>query len=393
MRIAVIGPAKDIHLRRWGLALREAGAEVVFVGVEPAPEGLSPYYGVGEPIAAPTWHTFWQRRSLLYQLLRQLRVDVAHPIHLTPSGVWVWLSGFRPYVPFAMGADILEYAYPHLPLVRRWTFQHKEVTLLSSMTDFIRRKLMPPFLRATLHDALLSVGDNYELCFSKKLFEKEKLFLELQAGISTREGDKKGNFSLPVEGRLLLAPRGATLLYQADIILEGFKHYLEAGGNEFALILLTNSYPLHPEVERLSKYLEIHFVKKFFIFRKKLSYTEIMNLWREAAAFISAPVYDGYSYAVAEGRWYGALPIVNAIPGHKEILTHGYDSLFVEPFTPQRLATTLREAEKLLKEHPFWRERNQRWIRRFSDLSANAKRFLQIVEQYLSAYRDKKAWR
>lgn len=377
MRIGVIGPAGDIHLQRWGEALHQAGATVLYVGIEPAPGTLKPYFCIGKAVQNPTLWDFLERRSALHAFLKDQKVDVAHPIHLTPSGVWVWSSGFRPYVPFAMGADILEYS-PHAPPLRRsWTLQNRKPTPTALFTAALRRRLLPPLLRATLRESLLSLADNYELCISKNYIIKKNKIVEMPAGIAC-PSDRKGGVQ-----RYVLAPRGATLLYQADIILHGYRLYLDEGGH-LPLILLSGSYTPHPAIARQAEDIKNTYPEKFFFYKKVFSKSEMSDLWRQTAAFISAPVYDGYSYAVAEGRAYGALPIVNAIPGHLEILTHGYNAWFVEPFTPERLAEALFTVEKLLSGDPFWTRRNVEWITRFSDIVENARIFLRLLEEALS---------
>ncbi|MCX7605753.1 MAG: hypothetical protein N2170_00615 [Bacteroidia bacterium] len=382
MKIAIVGPPRDLHLQRWGKALETAGAQIVYVGVEPPPVELSPYECIGPPTPHPTWITFWMRRHLLKTVLEKHNVTVAHPIHLTPSALWVWASGFRPYIPFAMGADLFEYSPSPPPLKRSWTLQSRNPSLWGGATVHLRRLLYPALLQKILRDSLLAVGDNYEICFMKKFFEKEKKYIELPTGIVFPSEE---SFLPAGSRRLLLAPRGATLLYQADIILEAFQKYLQAGGAFFSLSLLAGPYPIHPTIKAKAAHLKKHYPDLFFFLEKKISYIEMKSLWKQAAAFISAPVYDGYSYAVAEGRLYGALPIVNSIPAHREILTHGYNAWFVEPFSSDKLAETLFSLESLFQNNtaPFWEERNRRWIHRFSDLQTNATLFLQHTEAAL----------
>jgi glycosyltransferase involved in cell wall biosynthesis len=231
------------------------------------------------------------------------------------------------------------------------------------------------------------VGDNYELCFTNKYFEKEKIYIEVPTGIGLRWPPSEApagveRLSAP---HWLLAPRGATRFYGADVILKAFQAYCEKGGTTFALILLQGAYPLDPTLSPTIYHLEKQYKNMFLFFRKRLDKKYMSYLWQHAAAFISAPVYDGYSYAVAEGRWHGALPIVNAIPAHREILTHGYNAWFVEPFTPEKLTEALFHIEALLQNSPpFWKERNRAWIARYSDLSTNAQLFLAIAEKALA---------
>jgi glycosyltransferase involved in cell wall biosynthesis len=359
--------------------LKEAGAEVLYVGLSPAPAALSPYFCIGPPVEKPTWKDFYLRREALRSFLEEQRVEVAHPIHLTPSGVWVWLSGFRPYVPFAMGADVLEYA-PNPPALP-WDLQTQEPTLRLRLRTTLRRIMLSPLLRLTLSDSLFSMGDNYQLCFTKKFFEKEKKYIEVPAGIAL-DGENDGEGEKP--RRLLLAPRGATPFYQAETILEGYSSYLKEGGN-LPLFLLAGPYPIHPRIAYKASILEKRNPEMFYFYRKLLSKKEMVSLWKQTLAFVSAPLYDGYSYAVAEGRYYGALPIVNAIPGNLETITHGYNGWIVEPFTASKLAETFHAVESLSPSiAPLWQGRNAAWVRRFSNLAANAQLFLQKLRESLS---------
>ncbi|MCS7297958.1 MAG: glycosyltransferase [Bacteroidia bacterium] len=379
MRVAIIGSSRDIHVRRWGQALAQAGAEVLYVGIEPDPEESLPYFCIGPPVTRPRLLDFLRRRRALREFLEEKKVEVAHPIYLTPAGIWVWSSGFRPYVVFTMGADVLEYGPAPPPLHRCWTLQGRVPTLIDYGTVLLRRWLLPSLLYPTLRQSLLILGDNYELCLSNKFFVKEKKYIELPTGIeSMAEGAAE-------EGeRWILSPRGATLLYQADIILAGYYQYLQRGGR-YPLALLAGPYPIHPTVANYVRLIESHFPNMIYFFIKKIPKDEMTQVWARTVAFISAPVYDGYSYAVAEGRLVGALPIVNAIPAHLEVLTHGYNAWFVEPFTPEGLCEALFVVESLLKGPPFWRQPNAEWIQRFSALDRNAQLFLTLLDQALKA--------
>lgn len=391
MRIAVVGPLRDLHLRRWGKALQAAGAEVLFVGLEPKPPDLEPYFCVGQSVEHPTLLDFWRRRRALRQVLKEAHVEVAHPIHLTPSAVWVWASGFRPYVPFAMGADVLEYGPQPLPLTRSWTLQGKTPRWHDSLLAQVRRHLLPPLLRATLRNALFSVADNYELCITKKFFVKNKNYVELPAGIDWEAGwNVEGEGHVLTEGLsrlcrpIVLAPRGATLLYRADVILEAFALYLKKRAPNLSLILLSGPYPPHPSITRQATELEKRFPKNFLFFKKILSQQEMAFLWQASAAVLSAPLYDGYSYALAEGRYAGCLPIVPALPAYLELLTHGYNAYFVEPFTAARLAEAFQELEDILSDPSRpWAAPNTAWIQRFSHLHDNAQTFLHLLQNRL----------
>lgn len=309
-------------------------------------------------------------------------MSAAHPIHLSPYGVWVYLSGFRPYVPFAMGAEI-EYT--------AWGRAHVQRDLWSShpILTPLRQHLLPTLLRPTLDNAALILADNYTICENIKILSKNKKLLEIPAGVQhAREveetpGPTQAAASHGSKISWVLSPRGLTRFYQADYILQGFASYWEEGGH-LGLILLRNLYSTDKNVLEILKTIEKKFYEKIKCISTLLGPHEMAKLWQEVVAFVSAPSYDGYSYSVAEGRSAGAIPLLNVIPGNLEITTHAYNALLVHPFTPENLATTLHTLEKNL---PTLREtfapRNQKWIQHFSDIDRHAKLFLQVLSEIL----------
>lgn len=389
MRIGLVGSPRDLHLRRWSSALKRAGAEVWAFGLERQPEDVVrgggyfpteppiPYVRVGEGIDRPNYWDFIRYRKALFCSLQEYRIQLAHPIHLSPYGVWVYLSGFRPYVPFAMGAELEYTAWARRQAQRGFWTSHPLLTPL-------RHHTLLPLLRQTLYGARLILADNYTICKNIKLLCKNKTILEIPAGIDLMgQGDVGWRADGEGEGGWVLAPRGMTRFYQADYILEGFAHYWERGGH-LRLLLLANLYSADEMVLEISNIFAKKYFEKIKVISRLLSPTEMQEVWRHVVAFISAPSYDGYSYSVAEGRWAGAIPLLNAIPGNLEIATHGYNALLIHPFTPENLANALHTLENHLSNlQKTFTPRNQQWIQRFSDIENHARLFLKILIENL----------
>ncbi len=391
MRIGLVGSPRDLHLRRWGSALMRAGAEVWVFGLEKEPDDAMregsylptgpplPYIRVGEGVVRPQYWDFIRYRRSLFRILREYQIDLAHPIHLSPYGVWVYMSGFRPYVPFAMGAELEYTAWGRRQAQRGFWTSHPFLTAL-------RHHTLPLLLRPALREASLILADNYSICENIKLLCKNKILLEVPAGVDLEgRGDNGGNRVHGPSGRSgwILAPRGMTRFYQADYILEGFAHYWEGGG-QLCLLLLANLYSADKNILEILNIFSKKYFKKIKVIDRLLSPAEMQEVWQQVVAFISAPSYDGYSYSVAEGRWAGAIPLLNAIPGNLEIATHGYNALLVHPFTPENLANALHALENHLSTlQETFAPRNQQWIQRFSDIENHARLFLKILIENL----------
>ena len=394
MRIGLVGSPRDLHLRRWGAALARAGAEVQVFGLENPPQdavekaGLKllseepplEYIVVGKGIAQPNYGDFLRQRKKLAYYLQEYEIEVAHPIYLSPYGVWVYWSGFRPYIPFAMGVELEYTAWGRRQAQRGFWTSHPILTPL-------RHHLLPPLLRRTLQNAAFSLADNYTLCENIKLLHKNKTSIEMPAGIRLEgEGGDRVREVIPEveqEGAWVLAPRGITRFYQADYILEGFAQYWNQGGH-LHLLLLSNLYSAEKNILEILESLSKKFSDKIKIITSLLSPAEMRAVWKKVVAFISVPSYDGYSYSVAEGRWAGAIPLLNAIPGNLEVATHSYNALLIHPFTPENLASTLHHLEKELPTlQATFTKRNQKWIKHFSDIDRHAHLFLRMLSELL----------
>jgi len=397
MRIGLVGSPRDLHLRRWGAALVRAGAEVRVFGLENPPQDviekggvrLLPeeptleYVVVGKGVAQPNYWDFLSQRRKLAYYLREYKVEVAHPIHLSPYGVWVYWSGFRPYIPFVMGSELEYTAWGRRQAQRGFWTPHRILT-------YLRQRLLPPLLRRTLQNAALSLADNYTLCENIKLLYKNKILIEIPAGVRLdREAEDRVGEVIPgveQEGAWVLAPRGITRFYQADYILEGFAQYWSQGGH-LRLLLLSNLYSAEKNVFEIFESLSKKFSDKIKTITSLLSPAEMRAAWKKVVAFISVPSYDGYSYSVAEGRWAGAIPLLNAIPGNLEVATHSYNALLIHPFTPENLASTLHHLEKELPTlQTTFAKRNQKWIKHFSDIDRHAHLFLRMLSALLGKH-------
>lgn len=395
MRIALLSVPANFHCRKWAAALARAGAEVsVYTLDEPAPIA-----GV-QVVSIPTrmrlggryrFPAYWTTAPELARRLRDDGTDLLHPLHLTPFGLWGLWSGFRPMIPAAIGADVFDFLPRRLtpaghlhwsatargfspsrlkheagrPLYRRWLRRLvQQADALTCDNEPLRQALVAGFGAAPDRVRLVRWGVNTgaappDPATARRLAEE---------------------FGWPADAELVLAPRGANAFYGADVILEAFETLIVSGTlpAKFCFVLLSAGYAVSPSIEEKSRMLEA--TGRFRFVRRTLAAEEMRPLWSRTAAFVSAPAYDGFSAAETEGRWAGALPVLNDIPAHREWAEDGRDAWLVEPFTAERLAETLAallpQADAL---RPAAAELNRAWIREHADLDGQAREFLELA--------------
>lgn len=394
MRLALLSLPGNFHCRKWAGALARAGAKTTVYSFEASEIPGVECVRIKPPVIWKGRYRFPSYLLAARTLRRELesrRTGVLHPLHLTPFGVWARRSGFRPYIPAAVGADVFEYAQKDLRR-GRWA---DDGAACSRMKDAALRPFYRREVAAVLRDAARVTADNQPLADAMRetfAVPEEKIEL-LRWGLDPELFDATTDaeaartlrgLNIPEDSRLVLSPRGLKPVYQAEAVLQAFAELLadEAnGGRQF--VALTAGYDSAPGALANARKLAAQY-PRFTLIKGQLSPGQMAALWKRTDVFISVPMYDGYSSAVAEGRYAGAVPVVNAIPGNLELLRDEWNALFVRPFNARNLAAVLRRA---LNEHerlrPVFAARNRAWILEHGLLDSAARRFLELAEGVL----------
>ncbi len=405
MHIAVLCDPCNFHTQKWTKGLLATGVKVTvfsfWEGELPGAEcvRIAPAYAPGGRI---TYASYLQSGERLARELKARQVDLLNPINITPFGVWGHRSGFRPLVNVAMGADILEYPPEQdqlaFPEARLWESNNPKSPMglrklvLDRKWAFFRRQV-----QAALDASDLITGDNRVLTQAMQQWfgvPKKKVKLH-RWGIEpelfeTSEDERRAlrqQYGVRDWQRVVLSPRGMKPIYQGDRILEAFSLLLKAGVRDLKFIMLSAGYDIPPEVDTRARTLASQF-ENFYYVPGLLPREAVIKLWTLTDAFVNAPVYDGFSNALSEGRYVGAIPFYNDIPAHREVMRDGQNGRLVDPFTPELLADTLRET---MENYDSWHERfaanNRAWILQNAHLETNMQRFVRACEQVLKKHR------
>ncbi|MBL0018339.1 MAG: glycosyltransferase family 4 protein [Bacteroidetes bacterium] len=396
MRIAVLSDPNNFHTQKWVKALQKAGAEVVVMSFDPSNATefeaiqLKPPVGRGKGYS---YLDYLRGGNVLAMALKEHRIDVLNPLNVTPFGVWAMQSAFHPVVACAFGADILEYPPDYhrsnAAQGRSWDALTHKSTRIERWKSRLKYRFYRKKVAQALQNADWVTGDNQYLvdCMAEWFAVPRAKMEVLRWGVEpelfeVNEAElqkTRALFSIQPLQKVVLSPRGLKPIYQADIILESFARLLEQGHQDTVFIMLGAGYAVSPEVsiraEKLAKsYPNFRYVKT------ALPRETMHALWRLTDVFVSAPVYDGYSAALAEGRYVGAIPVVNDIPAHRELILHGQNGWICHPFTADKLHHDLEHLLQHTAEfHSTFAQTNREWILQHSLMETNARRFLEIV--------------
>ena len=390
MRIAILSQANNFHCQKWSQALADAGATVFVYGFTPFENKnvkirtLNTYFGY-------RYLDFWLTAPRLRMMFYQDKIDVVHPLHLTPFGTWgVLAAGKRPVVAAAIGADVLEYSSHNQIITRKWENSNR---LDVSSWKKIKHQFFKWQVQQVVNQAKLITADNQTLIESLKMdfsVDPQKLLL-LRWGIEPElfclsENEKnieRKRWHLSDNQKVCLIPRGANYFYQADIILEAVQKSLQSGLINWKFIILSAGYIVAETIRATAKQMESQFPANFSWVPTQLSRIEMARLWQITDAFINAPSYDGFSAALNEGRFVGAIPIYNQIPAHIELLQDGYNGILVHPFDAENLHKTLLNLPQSIQNQEVFKKRNQHWVLNNAQLKPAAKIMLNKMYEIL----------
>lgn len=411
MHFAVLAEPDSFHTQKWTQALLDAGQEVTVFSFsdKTVPDvscvRVAPKFTFRGNI---TYFSYMGSGKRLREALLKENIDIVNPINVTPYSVWARKAKLRPMLSVAMGSDILEYppkSEEQISAERLWMrTQGGALGWLEKLQMPIKKWLFRREVRKALDASDFVTGDNMVLVDAVRNWfsvpvEKSRLnrwgiepeLFEMSK--AAEEGIRKKYAILPGQP-LLTSPRGIKAIYQGDIILDAIEKLLRAGKLAGTRILMLSAgYAVPADIEVKASQLEADF-PQFSLIRTSIPREEMCLLWNLTDAFISAPVYDGYSNALSEGRYIGAVPIVNDTPATREVMIDGIHGKVVIPFTSENLAA---EVEQVIDELDEWKKKvsavNRGWVEKEATLSVNIRAFIEQAQELIEnpAGRGKKS--
>ena len=392
MRIGILSQASNFHCQKWAIALHKAGFEVVVFSLEnadiPNVKVVSLHQG------SYNYFTFWKTRNRLKKTIQQEKIDVLNPMHLTPFGTWArWANAGIPVIAQAMGADVLEYAPKNEPLyntVQQRGWAKAKLSPKRTLIEEFKHKYFTRQVQKFCDFADYLIPDNEWIAHGLEHWfkvPKEKYHVAYW-GIETEKFDLvteqdteyiRQLLQLKPHQKIVLSPRGIKPIYQADIIFDAFKHLAGFWGDRIKFVMLGASYGGNQGF--------IHTIQKYaqenpnFVYVPYLPSSYMPALWKMTDIFVSAPIYDGYSAALAEGRYAGAIPVVNHTPATENLIFNGKNGFIIRNFTSKKLASVLNAALQSIEElKPKFAAYNKKWTLENGLFSQTVEKFIKIAK-------------
>ena len=335
MRVVYLADAPYIHTRRWVQHFARLGWEAHVISFRPAEiEGATVHYVDGFEAAGKARYLVHARR--VRRLIRSLRPDLLHALHLTSYGFLAGLSGFQPSIVSVWGTDVLE--APSLTPMHRWITRHALARAGAVTATGLRlAEATLPHMPAGKPVSVIPYGVDVER-FRPAPRESAG---SVTVGAVSRLSPEKG-FEHLLRAVALVRDRGVAL----DVVLAG------DGPSRASLERLAADLGLRERVE----------------FAGEVAHEDVPAVLRRLDIAAMPSTWEGFGVSAIEASAMELPVVASDIHGIPDVVLDGETGILVPPASPAALADAI---ERLARDAPLRRamgaagrsfvERNYDW--------------------------------
>jgi glycosyltransferase involved in cell wall biosynthesis len=316
LRLCYLADAPYIHTRRWVRHFVDRGWEVHVVSFRPAEiEGAAVHYVAGfEWLGKPR---YLLRIPRVRRLVRDLRPDLLHALHLTSYGFLAAFCDVHPTLVSVWGTDVLE------------------APSLSPLHYFITRHALRRADHITATGLRLAET-------AARYAPAGKPVTVVPYGVDLRQFQPEAKRSRPepAEGTSDEVVIGAVARLSKE---KGLHYLLEAfaavaGSHPEARLLLAGEGPERGRLERLAARLGLGERVRFL---GEAPHEQVPAVLQELDVFAMPSTWEGFGVAALEAEAMEVPVVASNIHGIPDVVVDGETGLLVPPRDPQALATAL----------------------------------------------------
>jgi glycosyltransferase involved in cell wall biosynthesis len=303
-----LADAPYIHTRRWVQHFASAGWDAHVISFRPAEiPGATVHYIDGFERSGKLRYLLHARR--VRALIRDLRPDLLHALHLTSYGFLAGFSGFQPSIVSVWGTDVLE--APHLTPMHRWITRYaleRAGTVTATGARLAEATL--PYMPAGKRVIVVPYGVDLTRFCPQPREERTPVVI----GAVSRLSPEKG-FEHLLRAVAMLRDRGVD-----------------------ATLVLAGEGPSRPELERLASQLG---VAQHVQFLGDLAHEDVPAALQAMDIFAMPSTWEGFGVSAVEASAMELPVVASNIHGIPDVVVDGETGLLVPPREPQALANAL----------------------------------------------------
>lgn len=339
MRVVYLADAPYVHTRRWVEHFAGLGWDAHVISFRPAEiAGATVHYAGGFEAVGKMRYVLHARR--VRSMVRELRPDVLHALHLTSYGFLAGISGWQPSIVSVWGTDVLE--APHLTPFHRWITKHALAHAGAITATGLRlAEATLPFAPQGAGVSVIPYGVDLE-----------------RFDGPARDGGGDGGRRIVVGTVSRLSPE------------KGLEHLLRAvaqlceRGTETDVVLAGDG-PSRPGLERLTDELRLRDRVRFL---GEVPHEEVPAVLASFDIFAMPSTWEGFGVSALEASAMRLPVVASGIHGIPDVVVRGETGLLTPPGDAPALA---RSIERLADDAPMRRamgeagrayvERHYRW--------------------------------
>jgi glycosyltransferase involved in cell wall biosynthesis len=354
MRICYICVGGFAHIAPYLNYFKEAGHDVCFISLSPAPDYGVPTYNVGLwGQYSPTTGKWKYPISILRarRIVRKLKPDIVHTHYITSGGLAGLMCGFHPTITTVHGSDLNEGIQK-----RFWRFLFKLIfnhsDCVNTCNEEQKRKVMALGVAAEKIRVLTPGVDTDKFSFGQRQIKGRNQPLRMT---TTRQLEKKYGHQTVIQALSILRSKGVD--FQMTFVGDG------------------------PLLEELKSQVKREGLTDCVRFSGRVDKSRIIEILHNNDIFLSTPFYDGISIALLEAMATGLFPIVTDLEVNSDWLEDGVDGLLYKPGDVDALASCILKIYNNPRLAVSAAQRNRSKVVKSGDTQTNMKLLEQIYEE------------
>jgi glycosyltransferase involved in cell wall biosynthesis len=307
-RVVYLADAPYIHTRRWVQHFARRGWDAHVISFRPAEiEGATVHYAGGFEAIGKARYVLKARR--VRAMVRDLRPDLVHALHLTSYGFLAGLSGFQPSIVSVWGTDVLE--APSLTPLHRWITRHalRRAGAITA-TGLRLAEATLPYAPAGKPVTVIPYGVDLDRFAPAPRVARD----EVVVGAASRLSPEKG-FDALLRAAAVLRARGVPVR-----------------------VLLAGDGPARAALERLTDDLRI---REHVEFAGEVPHDGVPAVLQRLDIFAMPSTWEGFGVSALEASAMELPAVASDIHGIPDVVDDGRTGILVPPADPAALAAAI----------------------------------------------------
>ena len=349
MKIVLIGNVNSVHIHRWISWFNKINQDLILITDQNTVPGWVKESNKVYQLPNPNGYRipgYWSYRVFMNSLkvnkiIKNEKPDIVH-VHQLSNYLSIHID-FHPLVINAWGSEVYRMV--------RGGIDEKFIRINLKKADFVL---------GTTKEMIDTLNREFNVPFEKMDYFMWGLDTKLFRPRENKESLKK-ELSLPEDKIIFISPRGLSVLYRNNIIVEAFARALKRRDDIFLVILGYNTNEKIKE-EVISIIKERGISESVKIIPSKLDPAQLAIYFSTSDFYIGIPSSDQLSSALLESMASGCVPIVSNLKAYEEVIEDKRNGFVMHSDDPEELSEIIIEAAEMNHKLKDWRIKNRKFV-------------------------------